>query len=211
MNRSKCGASTLLATALAVACVGVAFAQTPPAGTPSAAPAASPSTNAPAPPTSTSAPAVADSALDQLSWLRGCWAGKVAQFDFVETWLAERGGMMVGIAQTIVPNPKPAGGFKTQDYQYLRLEQRPDGVYYVAIPSGKNEIAFRLSSVGEELGRKAYTFTNPTDEFPKQIVYVRGKDGWLFAKVAGEVAKHPKEVTYPMQHVDCLTGALLSE
>jgi Domain of unknown function (DUF6265) len=211
MNRSKCDTSTLLATALAVACVGVAFAQTPPAGAPSAAPAASPSTNAPAPPPSTSAPAVAGSALDQLSWLRGCWAGKVAQFDFVESWLAERGGMMVGINQTIVPNPKPASGFKTQDYQYLRLEQRSDGVYYVAIPSGKKEIAFKFTSVGEELGRKAYTFTNPTDDFPKKIVYMRGKEGWLFAKVAGEVAKHPKEVTYPMQHVDCLTGALLSE
>ena len=209
MNRSKHGASTRLATALAVACVGVAVAQTPPPSAPSAAPAAPPSANAPAPPPSTSVPAVAGSALDQLSWLRGCWAGKVGQFDYVESWLAERGGMMVGINQTIVPDGKPASGFKTQDYQYLRLEQRPDGIYYVAIPSGEKEIAFKLTSVGEELGRKAYTFTNPSDEFPKQIVYTRGKEGWLYAKVGGEVAKHPKEVTYPMQHVDCVTGTLL--
>ena len=211
MNRSKHGTSTGLATALAFACVGVAVAQTPPPGAPSTAPAAPPSANAPATSPSTSAPAVGGSALDRFSWLRGCWAGKVAQFDFVESWLAERGGMMVGIGQTIVPNTKPASGFKTQDYQYLRLEERPDGVYYVAIPSGKKEIAFKFTSVGEELGREAYTFTNPTDEFPKKIVYMRGKEGWLFAKVAGEVAKHPKEVTYPMQHVDCLTGTLLSE
>ncbi len=212
MNRSKYRECARFAVALAIACVGVvAVAQTPPPSAPSAAPAAPSSANAPVAPPSTSAPAVAASALDQLSWLRGCWAGKVAQFDFVESWLAERGGMMVGIAQTIVPNPKPASGFRTQDYQYLRLEQRPDGVYYVAIPSGKKEIAFKFTSVGEELGRKAYTFTNPTDEFPKKIVYMRGNEGWLFAKVAGEVAKQPKEVVYPMQHVDCATGALLAE
>ena len=211
MNRSKYRTSARLVTALAVACTGLAaVAQTPPPSAPSAAPAAPPA-DAPAAPPSTRTPAVAGSALDQLSWLRGCWAGKVAQFDFVESWLAERGGMMVGIAQTIVPDRKPASGFKTQDYQYLRLEERPDGVYYVAIPSGKKEIAFKLTSVGEELGRKAYTFTNPADEFPKRIVYMRGKEGWIYAKVAGEVAKYPKEVTYPMQHVDCLTGALLAE
>ena len=205
MNRSKCRGCARIAAALAIACIGVvAVAQTPPPGAPSAAPT-------PAAPPSASATAAAASALDQLSWLRGCWAGKVAQFDFVESWLAERGGMMVGIAQTIVPNPKPASGFRTQDYQYLRLEQRPDGVYYVAIPSGKKEIAFKFTSAGEELGRKTYTFTNPTDEFPKKIVYMRGKEGWLFAKVAGEVAKQPKEVVYPMQHVDCATGALLAE
>ena len=212
MNRSKFRECARIAAALAIACVGVvAVAQAPPPSGPSTAPAAPSSANAPVAPPSTSAPAVAGSPLDQLSWLRGCWAGKVAQFDFVESWLAERGGMMVGIAQTIVPNPKPASGFRTQDYQYLRLEQRPDGVYYVAIPSGKKEIAFKFTSVGEELGRKTYTFTNPTDEFPKKIVYMRGKEGWLFAKVAGEVAKQPKEVTYPMQHVDCATGELLAE
>src|SRR6201987_545513 len=211
MNRSKYGTSSRLATALAAACAGVAVAQTPPPSAPSTAPAAPPSANAPAAPPNTSAAAVAGSALDQLSWLRGCWAGKVAQFDYIESWTAERGGMMVGINQTIVANPKPASGFKTQDYQYVRLEQRPDGIYYVAIPSGKKEMAFKFTSVGEELGRTAYTFTNPTDEFPKRIVYLRGKEGWLFAKVRSEVAKQPKEVTYPMQHVDCLTGALLSE
>ena len=182
MNRSKHGTSTRLATALAFACVGVAIAQTPPPGAPSTAPAAPPSANAPATP-STSAPAVAGSALDRFSWLRGCWAGKVAQFDFVESWLAERGGMMVGIGQTIVPNPKPASGFKTQDYQYLRLEERPDGVYYVAIPSGKKELAFKFTSVGEDTWpRGIHVYAIRPTSFRRRIVYMRGKEGWLFAR-----------------------------
>ena len=117
---------------------------------------------------------------------------------------------MVGIDHTIVSEGNSS---KTQDYQYLRLEERTDGVYYVAIPSGKKEATFKLTSVGEELGRPAYTFTNKVDEFPQNIVYLRGKEGWLYAKASGKVGNqaHPTEVTYPMRHVDCTTGANITE
>ena len=117
---------------------------------------------------------------------------------------------MVGIDHTIVSEGNSS---KTQDYQYLRLEERTDGVYYVAIPSGKKEATFKLTSVGEELGRTAYTFTNKVDEFPQKIVYMRGKEGWLYAKASGTVSNqaHPTEITYPMRHVDCTTGANITE
>jgi hypothetical protein len=147
-------------------------------------------------------------ALDQLGWLRGCWSGKVDRREFTETWLAASGGMMLGISQTIVQDrrhPEP----RTQDYTYLRLETRDDGVYYVAVTSGKTENAFKLSSIGENLGRTAYTFTNVVDAFPQKIVYLRGAEGWLYAQVTGKVGDAPKEVTYPMRHVDCMTGATM--
>jgi hypothetical protein len=200
MNRSTTVARIRVAVALGAAWIGVtASAQTPSQSTPPAAatPAAKASTATPS--------------LDQLSWLRGCWAGKVGRRDFLETWLPARGGMMVGISQSVVQEPKQPTVEKMEDYEYLRLEARPDGVYYVAIPSGKKEAAFKLTSVGEELGREAYTFTNPVDEFPQKIVYMRGKEGWLYAQVAGKVGNAPKEVTYPMHHVDCMTGANLPE
>jgi hypothetical protein len=164
----------------------------------------------PTPPQAAPRPKSAPTSLDQLAWLRGCWAGKVSKFDFVETWLAPRGGMMVGINHTIVSEGNLS---KTQEYQYLRLEERTDGVYYVAIPSGKEEATFKLASVGEELGHMAYTFNNKLDEFPQQIVYMRGKQGWLYAKVSGKTGNqaHPTEVTYPMRHVDCTTGANITE
>lgn len=144
--------------------------------------------------------------LDQLGWLRGCWSGKVDRREFIETWLPPRGGMMVGISHTIVQDrrhPEP----QTQDFEYLRIEARDDGVYYIVIPSGKQEEAFKLTSIGENLGRTAYTFTNPVDQFPQQIVYLRGTEGWLYAQVQGKLDGTPKDVTYPMRHVDCATGA----
>jgi len=164
----------------------------------------------PAAPTD-AAPANPASPLDQFAWLRGCWAGKVERHEFIESWLPARGGMMVGIGQTIGQDAKNPAIHKTEDYQYLRLEERADGVYYVAIPAGTKETAFKFTSVGEQLGRKSYTFSNPANEFPQRIVYLQGSEGWLYAQVFGTVGDKPQEVTYPMRHVDCVTDAVLPQ
>lgn len=100
---------------------------------------------------------------------------------------------------------------KTQDYEYLRLEQRPDGVYYVAVPSGKREVSFRLSDVKDESSGTAFTFTNLVDEFPQRIIYRRGREGWLYAQVTGKEGVTGSDIVYPMQHIDCATDALLKE
>ncbi len=177
-------------------------------------------------PTPAAAPAAAQS-LEALAWLRGCWRGEVNRREFLEQWSPARGGMMVGISHTVVA-PKSQGTLKekmdavgkgkvdasnekTQDYEYLRLEARPDGVYYVAIPSGKKEVAFKLTDVTDDKGARLFTFSNAVDEFPQRIVYGHGTGAWLYAQVLGKPGEAGKDVTYPMQHVDCATGALLTE
>jgi hypothetical protein len=150
-------------------------------------------------------PATASSAPPQsfeaLAWLRGCWEGKVARREFSEQWQSERGGMMLGSSQTVV-------GQRTQDYTYMRLETRPDGLYYVAVPSGKKEIAFKLTGVEDDKGVKVFTFNGSQDEFPQRIVYRHNEQGSMFAQVGGKVEGKDKEVTYPMHRVDCVTGAI---
>ena len=179
---------------------------------------------APAPAPAKAAPVAAAPSLDALAWLRGCWKGSVARREFREQWMPPRGGMMVGISHTVVA-PKLQGSMqqrletvgkeeesaadKTQDFEYLRLEIRRDGVYYVDVPSGKTERAFKLTGVGEDNGAELYTFTNPVDEFPQRIVYRRGKEGWLYAQVMAKPGTGAKDVIYPMRHVDCLTDAFL--
>ena len=164
--------------------------------------------------TPTPAPAAAapssGSSLDQFGWLRGCWAGKVEKYDFIEQWSPPRAGMMVGVSHTMVQDKQPAAT-RTGDYSYLRLEARADGIYYIAIASGKKEEAFKFDSAREEDGRTHYTFTNPGQGFPERIVYVRGNGGWLYANVIGKVGGKQKDIVYPMQHVDCGTGALLQD
>src|SRR6185312_7094646 len=62
--------------------------------------------------------------LAPLAWVHGCWGGKVNQRDFREEWLPPGGDMMVGVSQTTLRG-------KTVDFEYLRLETRPEGIFYV--------------------------------------------------------------------------------
>lgn len=153
------------------------------------------------------APAAASSPLDELAWLRGCWAGKVEQWDFGEQWQPPRAGMMVGVSQSIVQDRTHGGEWHVDDYTYLRLEARPDGVYYVAIPAGKKELSFKLTATQMDQGDKVFTFTAAAEGYPQRILYRHTKAGSLFAHVAGKVDGRDKEVIYPMHHVDCVTGA----
>jgi hypothetical protein len=152
------------------------------------------------------AAAPASPELDQLAWLRGCWAGNVNRRDFVEQWLPPRGDMMVGVSHTIVQNRKDASKASTEDYTYLRLEARADGVYYIAVPSGKTELPFKLTGVENDKGITVFTFTGAGEAFPQRIVYRRTEGGMLFAEVSGKLNGKDKEVIYPMRHVDCATG-----
>ena len=140
--------------------------------------------------------------LGSLTWLEGCWRGEVAQYEFREHWLPLRGGLMVGAGHVVFQG-------KTQDYGYLRLESRSDGVYYVSISSAKKEGAFKLTSTAVDDKDTIFTFANPVDEFPQRILYRRASEGWLYASVEGKVNGEDKKVIYPMRRVDCQSGALI--
>ena len=137
-----------------------------------------------------------------LAWLEGCWRGAVNQREFREHWLPLGGGMMVGAGQTVMQD-------KTQDYEYLRLEARPDGVYYVTLPSGNRESAFKLATVAADERNTVFTFDNVVDEFPQRVVYVRAAEGWLYASIEGKLKGEDRKVIYPMRRVGCESGELI--
>jgi hypothetical protein len=185
-------AALLLGCCLAAESLG---AQSPsPAPTP-AQPPASPATD----PVKVTSPPLE---LGSLAWLDGCWRGDVAQYEFREHWLPLRGGLIVGAGHVVFQG-------KTQDYGYLRLETRPDGVYYVSISSAKKEASFKLTATATDDKDTIFTFTNPVDEFPQRVIYRRGIDGWLYATVEGKVKGEDKKVIYPMRRVDCQSGELI--
>ncbi len=142
--------------------------------------------------------------LAQLAWLEGCWRGNVNQREFREQWMPLRGELLLGVSQTVM-----AG--KTQGYEYLRLEARSDGVFYVAAPPGKSEDAFKLTgrTVDKTADREdeIFTFENPAHEFPRRLTYRRASGGWLYVEVEGKVNGVDRQVIYPMRRIDCATGA----
>lgn len=116
-------------------------------------------------------PTIAD-----LSWISGDWqtaAGGRTQIE--EHWTNVAGGTIMGMSRTVA-------GDKTAEFEYLRIEQRADGVYYVAHPKA------RCPGTDFKLTRASATeavFENPQHDFPKRIIYRKSGDDALTASIDG--------------------------
>ena len=120
---------------------------------------------------STQTPTLAD-----ISWISGDWQtapGGRAQIE--EHWMQVAGATMMGMSRTVA-------GEKTVEFEYLRIEQRADGIYYVAHPKA------RCPGTDFKLTRASATeavFENPQHDFPKRIIYRKTADDALTASIDG--------------------------
>jgi len=128
--------------------------------------------------------------ISDLSWMSGDWqspAGSRSQVE--EHWTKPAGASMMGMSRTIV-------GEKTAEFEYLRIEQRTDGVYYVAHPKAQcpgTDFRLTRSSASEAV------FENPQHDFPKRIIYRRIGDDSLTASIDG--GEGTKSMAFPMQRM----------
>lgn len=114
-------------------------------------------------------------AVEQLAWMSGSWEGTMGKASFEEHWTPAAGGTLFGVSRTIV-----AG--KTVAFEFLRIEARADGIFYVAQPGGRPPTDFKLT----KLEGQAVVFENPQHDFPQRILYRKNADGTLDARVEGE-------------------------
>lgn len=191
-----------------LSCLVAALVATSAAGQ-TAPPPAAQAAPAPAAPAAADANSQEAATLKSLAWLQGCWLGTAGQREFREQWMPLRGAMMIGVSQTL--DEKGA----TQGYEFLRLEPRTGGVYYVANPSGRGEVALKFdgetSDKTNERNDTIFTFVNPKQEFPQVIAYRRSKEGWLYASVEGKVGGADRKATYPMRRINCETGEVVKQ
>jgi len=199
MRSLPTGSRALAALALCtVASMSVAQSSAPPEAIPAAPATATPAAAAPA------AGASAPVTLSDLSWLAGCWRGNVNQREFREHWLPLRGNLLVGAGHTVTQD-------RTQDFEYVRIEPRADGLHYVTQPSGGRETAFRFVDRQMDGPDSVFTFANDAQEFPRRIVYRRGSEGWLYIHVEGRVQGEERKVIYPLRRIDCETGDIVAQ
>ena len=137
-----------------------------------------------------------------MAWLAGCWKGEVNKREFREFWHPPRGNLMVGVSRTALPE-------RTISFEYLRLEPKADGIYYVSGSPGKPESAFKLVQGARDGNDEIYTFKRGGADFPSTLVYRRAGGGWLYIEVAGQVKGRDDKVTYPFRRVDCETGEFI--
>lgn len=102
--------------------------------------------------------------VEELAWMSGCWKmdGENSDSFILESW-GKPYGMMVGTSQMVRSG-------KTRSFEFLRIEKRKEGIFYVAKPSSANsETSFKLTSQSEN----QVVFENPEHDFPKRISYTR--------------------------------------
>ena len=112
--------------------------------------------------------------ISHLAWLSGDWQtapGGRAQIE--EHWTLPAGGTMIGMGRTV-------SGNKTKEFEFLRIEQRGDEIYYVANPNAScPQTDFKLT----RLTAQEVIFENPTHDYPKRVVYRKNSDGSLIASI----------------------------
>jgi len=149
-------------------------------------------------------PAGAPPGLAQLAWLEGCWRGAANDREFREHWLPLRGDLLVGVSHTVMEG-------KTVGFEYLRIEGRGPDVFYINSTPGQKELPFKLAEVATvENGAVEFRFANPAVPFPQKLAYRRAAEGWLYASVEGKVNGVERKLVYPMRHVDCESGDLVT-
>ena len=118
--------------------------------------------------------------LTDISWMTGSWqTGPGGRRQIEEHWTEAAGGSMMGVSRTVA-------GDKTVEFEYLRIEQRADGIFYVAHPKARcpgTDFKLTRASAAEAV------FENPQHDFPKRIIYRKTDDGLTASIEAGEGTK----------------------
>ena len=113
--------------------------------------------------------------ISQLAWLAGDWETTGGQPRVEEHWTRPAGGTMIGMGRTLV-------GDRTVSFEYLRIEWRSDGVYYVAQPQGRPPVDFRLG----RLSGSEVVFENPGhSDHLQHIIYRRESEDAIVARIEG--------------------------
>lgn len=134
----------------------------------------------------------AGSPVDDLDWIAGTWAGKSGEIAQEEHWTRPGGGLILGVHRDLFGNGRVF-------FEFLRIEQRGEDVFYVAMPRGEGATSFQLV----ELEGQRAVFENPEHDFPQRIIYEREGDrltatiegrangeirstGWSWTRVRGD-------------------------
>lgn len=109
-----------------------------------------------------------------LSWLAGNWveSGKVRTVR--ERWAGPYGGVLLGIGVT-------TQGATTKSFEFFRVAKTPTGISLFASPNAAPPTEFKAV----EICAGKVVFENKAHDFPQRVIYTKGADGTLNARVEG--------------------------
>jgi len=132
--------------------------------------------------------------IGDLDGMAGCWEQKDAAKKLLisEQWMSPAGTSILGMGRTVKNG-------KTTGWEYMRIEQRDDGIYLVSRPKENTEdTAFKMiSSTASE-----FVFENKLHDYPQRIIYkVQGDK--MTGRIEGMTGGKFLGIDYPMDRVKC--------
>jgi Domain of unknown function (DUF6265) len=129
--------------------------------------------------------------LKDLDWLAGGWQVTQGTTCIEEQWTAPSSNMLVGMSRTV-------DGGQTKSFEFMRIEARADGIYYMAQPGGRPPVDFKLASESAT----DLVFVNPghADRL-KKVIYRRESGDRLTARIEGENGGKAFAEDYPYRRV----------
>lgn len=144
----------------------------------------------------------AQTKLADFASMSGCWERRddAKKLLISEQWMAVEGTSIIGMGRTVK-------GGKTVDWEFMRIEQRDDGIYFVAKPrANPAETDFKLirsiSNLGGAGAYAEFIFENKAHDFPQRVIYRPAGDK-LAARIEGTIQGKAKGIDFPMTRVKC--------
>lgn len=133
--------------------------------------------------------------IEDFDGMAGCWEHKDTAKNLLisEQWMSPAGTSILGMGRT-VKNGKTVG------FEYMRIEQNADGIFFIARPhENKEETAFKLkSSTLNEV-----VFENLEHDFPQRVIYkLQGTK--MIGRIEGNQNGKFLGIDFPMNKVKCV-------
>lgn len=126
--------------------------------------------------------------------MAGCWESRDDSKKLLisEQWMTPAGTSILGSGRTVKND-------KTTDWEFMRIEQRPDGIFYVAKPKANAaETDFKLISTDTS----RFVFENKAHDFPQRVIYTVTKDTFT-GRIEGEMNGKSRGIDFPMKRTRC--------
>jgi hypothetical protein len=132
------------------------------------------------------------SAIGRVAWLAGCWHAQSKHRTVEESWMAPRGGSMIGVSRTV-------RGDSLFEYELVVVREKVGALAYHAHPSGQPAAVFPAREVTDS----SVVFENAEHDFPQRIGYRRVSADSLVAWIEGTVGGQARRVDFPYRRAAC--------
>ena len=134
----------------------------------------------------------AQTPIDSVAWMQGCWQLKNGDRVIEENWTSPLAGAMLGSGRTV-----RAG--KLVEHEFIVLAERDGRLAYEAYQSAQLPTTF----VAKQVEAASVVFEAPAHDFPQRVGYRRVAADRMLAWIEGTVAGKTRRQEFPYRRVDC--------